>query len=56
MYESSGKFPEGLFGSRTLQTFGLFDECLAVEAQSFNDTAATGDLLMKYIIACSSID
>ncbi len=39
VYESSGKYPEGLFGSGNLQAVGLFDECLDVEAQSFNDTA-----------------
>ncbi len=38
VYESSGKNPEGLFGSVTLQAMGLFDECLDVKAQSFNDT------------------
>jgi len=40
VYESSGKNPEGLFGSATLQAMGLFDECLDVKAQSFNDTTA----------------
>ena len=39
MYESSGKHAEGLFGSRTVQAFGLFDECLAVQARPFNDTS-----------------
>ena len=30
VYESTGKYPEGLFGSGNLHAVGLFDECLAV--------------------------
>ena len=34
MHESSGDFPEGVFGNFQLHGVGLFDECLAVEAPS----------------------
>lgn len=36
MQESSGQLPPGLFGSFNFQADGLFDECQAIQAPSFN--------------------
>lgn len=36
MQESSGQLPPGLFGALNFQADGLFDECKAVRAPSFN--------------------
>ena len=40
MYESSGKDPEGIWDESAYmnQAVGLFDECIAVQAEPFNDT------------------
>lgn len=37
VYESSGKYPDGMFGNLAFHAFGLFDECLAIKADSLYD-------------------
>ena len=39
--ESTGGFPEGLFGALNMNSVGLFDECLAIRAPDFQGQYCT---------------
>lgn len=48
MFESTGKLPEGLFGSGNLHANGLFEECIRVQAD-WTNTSFQGKYCTVYL-------